>query len=236
MLCWCVVRHVHEGTAIFFQQKQALAACSCCEWVKISLHVRCFLCRSFYSLQPQFIAIPSCFLVASGMGVWRLLVWFVFNVHNLSPFTRVGLIWRIHERTWHMQNPTHCYLVFCLRDWKVFNIMIWVVVEILDAATGARGASVIRFIIMMFWTCALLTLLQIFSVVVAQECTPCDCNVVDASVNCSAFVGLEDPCDCCLRCNRQVGEACGGVNGRCATGLFCLPDNPYAGEEGSCYG
>lgn len=107
--------------------------------------------------------------------------------------------------------------------------MIWILVKIFFLSWPHASISSLS---MIFWTCALLTFLQIFSLDVAQECPPCDCRVVNASANCIDL----DPCSCCLRCNGQVGEACGGRNGRCAAGLFCLPDDPYQGEEGTCYG
>ena len=64
-------------------------------------------------------------------------------------------------------------------------------------------------------------------------CPPCDCT---KPISCEER-DVANPCNCCGRCHRKVGEVCGLDVGECAEDLLCLPDDPYSAEySGKCYG
>lgn len=66
-----------------------------------------------------------------------------------------------------------------------------------------------------------------------EVCPPCDCNRDD---NCNE-IDIANPCSCCTKCNKGVGEECGTDDGECSSNLLCLPDDPYsANYKGKCYG
>ena len=68
---------------------------------------------------------------------------------------------------------------------------------------------------------------------VPDDCPPCNCN---EPVECSEEEAL-NPCNCCRRCTRGVGESCGETEGECSGNLLCLPNDPYSGlYNGTCYG
>ncbi|XP_019850563.1 PREDICTED: cysteine-rich motor neuron 1 protein-like [Amphimedon queenslandica] len=63
-------------------------------------------------------------------------------------------------------------------------------------------------------------------------CPPCDCS---KPVSCEEH-DIDNPCNCCAKCYRRVGEVCGADAGECTPDLLCLPDDPYsASYKGKCY-
>lgn len=65
-------------------------------------------------------------------------------------------------------------------------------------------------------------------------CPPCICEDTAICVE----EERNDPCSCCKRCNKQVGETCSdGDEGICRDGLLCLPNDPYSSSSsGTCFG